>query len=58
MTAHLEGLLEIDFSHPPSKYGDDSSFSSPTGVVLRAYLCFGIRGDEMVVVDASVSQYF
>ena len=34
MTAHLKGLLEINFFHPSSKYGYGSPFSSPTGVAL------------------------
>ena len=32
MVVHLEGLLEINFLHLPNKYGNESSFSSPTRV--------------------------
>ena len=35
MAAHLEGLLEINFLYPLSKYRDDSTFNSPTGVGLN-----------------------
>ena len=38
MAAHLEKLLEINFLHPPSKYGDGSPFSSPAGVALLELL--------------------
>lgn len=34
MTTYLKSLLEINFLHPLSKYGDDSPFSHPTGVAL------------------------
>ena len=36
MTAHLKGLLEIKFWHPPSKYEDCSPFSHPTGDALTS----------------------
>jgi len=37
MAAYLEGLLEINFLHPPSKYRDGSPFKEPAGDALNSY---------------------
>jgi len=38
MAAHLEGLLEIYFLHPPSKYGDDSHIEISVRLILSDWL--------------------
>ena len=49
MATHLEGLLEINFLYPSSKYGYGSPFSSPTGVALK-------DGLPIIVIINMVSQ--
>jgi hypothetical protein len=36
-TAHLKSLLDINFLYPPSKYENNSSFSSPAKIALRQF---------------------
>ena len=38
MAAYLEGLLEINFLHPPSKYGDDSLIEIALRLILSDWL--------------------
>ena len=43
-TAHLEGLLEINFLYPLNKYENNSPFSSPGKVALKLVRCPSWRG--------------